>query len=421
MRRSLSGIVVIAFSVILLGTASAQQVPFNGSFGRDLRGWTQDQVTLAWSDRDAAGSADSGSLLIANSGSKNNGRGVHMCLAGVPFPAGEDWEIGAMMHLPEGQTATGWTAVGLNWYTNSNCTGSLGLQGPRAELNDPNSGFEAVSTTFTIPSGVGSASFVVYVTKEQDDGTLMAFQDDLFVRPVSAPATATPWYTLGSAHIQGYGTSLWRTDLEIHNPTGNTVQFLIEALIRDQANPTPMQQSYTLGAHRCLKLEDVLYSEFGIAGAAALRVTPSDPTLVVTSRTFNQSTSGTFGQFLPGVPEDQAVVSGASARLIQLRHNRATDTGYRTNIGVANLSPVQIQVDVALYGSDGTLLGTVPLSLEAFENVQADKIFEDVTGGDVADGYAVLSTSTPGGAFLTYGSVIDNVTGDAMNVQPARL
>lgn len=422
MRRNPSTAPFIALALLIAGTAAAQELPYNGSFGRDLRGWTLNSAAyIAWSPRDAATSADSGSVLIVNPGSRHNGRGVYLCISDVDFPAGEEWEVGAEIHFPDTQTDTGWAAVGLNWYADDACGQNLGLGGPRAEQETPNSSFEPVSETFTVPDGVGSASFVAYVTKDNDPGAVSAFLDDLYVRPASSPHAATPRYAPGAAHLQGYGGSQWRTDLEINNPTGASVSVDIELLVRDQQNPSPLRQTYSVPALQSLRIEDVVDAAFGFTGAATLRVTPSAPTVVVTSRTFNQSAGGTYGQFLPAIAEDEAIVTGASARLIQLTHHRSAGSGYRTNIGAINLKGAPVQVDVRLYTAQGSLLGTVPLSVPAYGSVQSDKIFEQVTGGDVEQGYAVVSTASPDAAFLAYASVIDNATGDAICVQPARL
>jgi hypothetical protein len=42
-----------------------------------------------------------------------------------------------------------------------------------------------------------------------------------------------------------------------------------------------------------------------------------------------------------------------------------------------------------------------------------------VTSTDVPDGFAVLRTTTPGGAFLAFASVVDNRSGDPIFI-PAR-
>ncbi len=66
-------------------------------------------------------------------------------------------------------------------------------------------------------------------------------------------------------------------------------------------------------------------------------------------------------------------------------------------------------------------MGIVNRTLEPFEYEQLNRVFERVTDDDVDDGYAVLTTSTPGGAFFAYASVVDNLTGDPVAISAARL
>ncbi len=419
-RVSLTVLAAI-LTIAWMTPAVAQQSVFNGSFGTDLRGWTLANTPIAWSGLDAGGLADSGSVLIVNIGSRMNGRGVSACLHDVTFTEGAQYRIAAQIHLPEGQTSTGWAAVGLNWYSEPHCQEHLPISGPRAELDHANSGFEEVATEFTVPQGARSAIFVGYVTKEQDDGALLAYLDDFTIVPVGSSPTGTSIFVPGSAHVTGFGGAMWRTDLEVNNPMPAQTSFTLELLERDQANPQPQSATYSVGPGQSVRFEDVIQSVFGFDGAAALRITPANPTLVVTSRTFNQSTGGTFGQFLPGIPRDRAIVYGRQARLVQLTHHRSASSGYRTNIGLVNATNMAIQVDVGLSAADGTQLGTVTVDLPAAGFIQLDKVFEQVTDGDVSDGYVLLSTPTPGGAFLAYASVIDNVTGDAVCVQTAGL
>jgi hypothetical protein len=47
---------------------------------------------------------------------------------------------------------------------------------------------------------------------------------------------------------------------------------------------------------------------------------------------------------------------------------------------------------------------------------QIDRIFQQVTGSDVSDGYIVVSTTTPGGRFFAYASVVDNASGDPVYI-----
>jgi hypothetical protein len=93
--------------------------------------------------------------------------------------------------------------------------------------------------------------------------------------------------------------------------------------------------------------------------------------------------------------------------------------GYRTNIGSLSAVNMPIVLEVRLYDWYGTPLGTLTYPLQPYEFEQIDRIFRNVTASGILDGYAVLRTTTPGGRFFAYASVIDNATADPICVQPA--
>jgi hypothetical protein len=95
-------------------------------------------------------------------------------------------------------------------------------------------------------------------------------------------------------------------------------------------------------------------------------------------------------------------------RLVGLSESGNTSDGFRTNIGLANATGAMVMVDVMLYSSDGELVDTIQLTLDGYEQRQLNRVFPEAT----EVGSAIVSTSTPGGAFYAYGSVVDNKTAD---------
>jgi len=229
----------------------------------------------------------------------------------------------------------------------------------------------------------------------------------------------TQLFIPASAHVSGALGTNWRTDLEIFNPGQLQTSVTVALLKAGVSNHNPQTMTYTLDPGESRRFEDALMSIFGFDGAAAMRVVNNSGMAAVTSRTYNLTTGGTFGQFVGGVISHTAIQSGQEGRIIQLTHNRSTTSGFRTNIGFVNTTGSQITVLVALYRANGSYLGTKEYPLNPYEFRQVDKIFQKVTSGDVDDGYAVLSSSTAGGAFFAYGVVIDNRTSDPVYITPA--
>ena len=116
---------------------------------------------------------------------------------------------------------------------------------------------------------------------------------------------------------------------------------------------------------------------------------------------------------------------GEEGRLIQLSHRDASArTGFRTNIGFVNTTGSPIDMKVDLYKADGALLGTVQdpaTHLPPWGFAQVNGVFGPFATS-LEDGYAVVRTSTLGGRFFAFATVIDNhLTGDPIFVPAQRV
>jgi len=228
-------------------------------------------------------------------------------------------------------------------------------------------------------------------------------------------------YVPAAAHVDGYGGTHWRTDVELLNlSTWSTETVSVKLLARDQANPSPPSKEYVLPPKTSLRISDVLKTAFEFSGAAALRFECSSTEIAVSSRTFNERATGTYGQFVPAVPTSAVVRPGESVVLAQLATSAAASEGFRTNIGIVNTSGSSITVVVELNGEDGTKLGERAVSLEPYEFTQVDKVFQGVGAGTRTNLTARLHTASSGGSFIAYASVVDNRSGDPVFVPAQR-
>jgi hypothetical protein len=234
-------------------------------------------------------------------------------------------------------------------------------------------------------------------------------------------AGTSSFYIAGSAHGAGVGGANWRTDLEVHNPASTQAAYSIALLKHGEDNGSPVTHGYTLAPGLSVRYNDVLDQVFHFSGSAALRITATSGTILVSSRTYDNQPGGSYGQFVPDYSEDEAIAYGEQGRLIQLTQSTSDTTGYRTNIGFVNGGTGVIALVVDLYRSNGTRLGTVSQTLRAYEYVQITKIFTKVTSAAVEDGYAVVQTATPAGKFYTYASVVDNRSQDPILIPAARM
>jgi formylglycine-generating enzyme required for sulfatase activity len=272
-------------------------------------------------------------------------------------------------------------------------------------------------TSLDVPASAG-ATYHWSVVARNGCGTA-ASPEWSFTTAAGPQPTAADVVILGAAHLTGLNGTVWRTDLEVCNRDFLQGSFTVAALLRDQANPAPQFASFTVSPNVCASYPDVLASVFALSGAAALRITPLAGAMVVSARTYNLSPAGTFGAFAFAQGAATVIAPGRSGLLVQLGQSASDATGFRTNIGVANLTATAATALVDLYRDSGALVGTVTIPLQPFEYVQKTKAFSAVTSAEVADGYAVVRTTTAGAALLAEASVIDNRTGDPVTVQPA--
>ncbi len=237
---------------------------------------------------------------------------------------------------------------------------------------------------------------------------------------ITASGNDAELYIATGAHRTGFKDTNWRTDVWVQNTGSDTARYSIGVLARDFDNSSPDTRTFTLDPGRTVAYVDILDSVFAFSGAAALRVTPAEGKILVTSRTYNQLDAGTYSQFVPAAPRLQAIGYGYDAHLIGLSHDPSLLQGFRTNVGLVSASPAPITLVVSFFTADAFRLGTVQVALQPFEFVQLDRAFEQVTPDAVTNGSVTVSTLTAGGKFFAYASVVDNITGDP-NYVPAQI
>jgi hypothetical protein len=133
------------------------------------------------------------------------------------------------------------------------------------------------------------------------------------------------------------------------------------------------------------------------------------------SRTFNQlpaKVGGTFGQAIPGLATDDLIPAGVTRRIVFFVENDA----FRTNLGLANGTGSEIDIEWERFTADGVSVSTGSLDLPAWGNTQLNSVFfgEAPVNGGAID----VWTTTEGGAFAAYGSLLDNTTSDPTTVLP---
>lgn len=217
-----------------------------------------------------------------------------------------------------------------------------------------------------------------------------------------------------SANSEGANNTRWRTDLQVKAQGADGASFTVELLKSRKANTDPLSVAFSVAPGESLGLLNFIETGFGFTGTAALRITPTEGHILATSRTYNDDPGGTYGQTVPAVGEDEAIGFGDEAALIQLARSPDPTNGFRTNVGLVNLKDSRIGVAIDLYSADGSAIGSLDYELKAYEHRQINDVFAAAGATDVADGYAMVRTTSSDGRFIAYASVVDNGSGDAI-------
>lgn len=220
-------------------------------------------------------------------------------------------------------------------------------------------------------------------------------------------------YELGVAGRVSNNVDLFVTDVRIFNPWFiNPVTVLVEFFAGPAAKTSATASvAVEIPPRGTAVLDDVAGSSFlnaaGVTGG--LRIT-SPLALGVTSRIFNDkrvSFGGTIGQFVPSVRRAAMLRQGVLPQL--------SSSGFRTNLGLFNPNPTQVDVRLELRAADGTVIGTRTLVLEPFSHQQTG-LGQFITGVDLTNRASMTLTYASSAPVVVYASVIDDVADDQIFV-----
>jgi len=217
-----------------------------------------------------------------------------------------------------------------------------------------------------------------------------------------------------AVHGPGQADSLWITDLYIQNLESVACTVTLYWLPRGTDNTTPLSVALEVPAYGFLVVDDVVSSVFGLdQGYGALKLV-STTDVVVTSRIYNdRGAQGTFGQGLEGIPTSFAIEEGKSTEAMGVIEDRR----WRSNVGMVDVSGRGSFVEITIFGTDGTMLGSRSFELRPNEPLQVsvDSILELRAKGYVESG--VIRGRVTSGKAIFYGSRVDNTSGDAMTLE----
>jgi hypothetical protein len=210
-----------------------------------------------------------------------------------------------------------------------------------------------------------------------------------------------------AAHTGGSNGSRWRTTVGTLNRSSQPAE--LEFVLRTRSETFSMSAS--IEAQGQGVFPDIAHQLGVIEDKGTLEIR-SDRPLVVTSRTFNQTAEGSYGQYLAGMTASEGLQIGQTGWLPQLVQTK----DFRCNIGLANMGAAPAEVELTLFDGAGLERGSLTLSVAAGQLHQENAVYRKVSGGgDIDGGYATVSVIS-GSGIVAYASVMDTGTGDATTI-----
>jgi len=355
------------------------------------------QLVPAWEQADALLFGEETRLLLLGSGA---GRRTNLGCASL---ATADVEVSFTIHALGGEPVgevRGTVPAGQLWQRTDALAG-MGVDRGYAVVRVLTPGGSVAPYASVVDAGTG-------------DPTLVTAPREVAATP-GGSVVARAVHIPAAAHVPGLGGTLWRTELELHNPGDDDATVDLALLPSRRNNTSPAaQRAIAIPAGGSVRFDDTLGEAFSAHGTAALRVTPRRGTVMVASRTFTRTAAGALGQHVPGMTLEDAVFWGERGVLTHLSSSPDPGRGSRTNVGLVNLTGAPVVAVVELFAADGSRHGERRVALPPHGHAQLN---------GVAPGMAWVEVWTPtaDGALLAYASVVDNRSGDPTFIPVRRL
>ncbi|MCA1734046.1 MAG: hypothetical protein LC732_10650, partial [Acidobacteria bacterium] len=249
------------------------------------------------------------------------------------------------------------------------------------------------------------------------------------------------------AHASG-ANSEWQTDMRLLNLGMEKQKYALNLTVSgEDGTQTGKSSEVELAPGQTSALNDVVKQWYGLgslpgeSATGVLEIRPLGRTglgkngtaipvtrslvSLASSRTYNKTPQGTLGEYIPAIPFASFVGGGIPAEggaksILSLQHLAQT-SAYRTNLGVVEASGKPVEIEIRFFDGEGAPLLTLPLSLMAGEHRQLNRILAVHELTDVATARAEIEVISGDGKIAAYGSVVDNVTGDPLQVHAVDL
>jgi len=221
---------------------------------------------------------------------------------------------------------------------------------------------------------------------------------------------------VAAASGPGLGDTTWTSRAFLLNPTGEAVRTDLVFRPGDERNADSPDAGLEIPAGSQRVIPN-LVAAADATGSGGVNLRSSAAGLVAVSRTFASGANGSYGQFIAAQSHDSALDGAGRYLLVGLSGN----FGFHTNVGVLNLADDPLAVDLRVFDSSGTLIGTRTINAQPGAYSQTVAVISKLTDDIVRGGYAVLTAADDSARFLAYASVVDDASHDPTLVEPQRL
>jgi uncharacterized repeat protein (TIGR01451 family) len=233
--------------------------------------------------------------------------------------------------------------------------------------------------------------------------------DPLLVTPVAVNAAAASRYVIPGVADLNNGFANWQTDVRLFNPSANIVKATLT--FYSLSGAPPQSKDVSLAPNQVQTFDAALHQFFGLTndgGALHISTTATTP-LVATARTYNQTSNGTYGQFIPAVTANDAAALGT--RPLQLLQIEESDR-YRTNIGFAEVTGKSATVEVTAIPSDSKVAASTQINLAPNQFIQFPQLLKSMGLTNMYNARVTVKVISGQGRVTAYASVIDSKTND---------
>ncbi|HEX7830370.1 MAG TPA: hypothetical protein VF787_11980, partial [Thermoanaerobaculia bacterium] len=229
-------------------------------------------------------------------------------------------------------------------------------------------------------------------------------------------------------HLSGVD-STWRSDMRIANTSPDAVNYRLR-LNKGSGDPNTLlaATTITVDAGATTALDNLVRTWFGNGSLGessngALIIEPLDadgkplaalsPTTFVSSRTFNASSNGTFGQFIPALPYASFITRALNTgRVPTLSLQQVSQSNaLRTNLGLLEASGRPVSALISVFNEGGIKLFDLPLQLAGGQQQQLNGFLAN-NGITLPNGRIEAQVIEGEGKVTAYASVVDNLTND---------